>query len=139
MSGYDPEHVRGSVVVVPVHRGRFALLRRGPTDPWLPGRWNFPGGGIDPGETPRLAASRELAEEAGYLVPPSRLRGVGVKSGPGYRIHVFWFEAPHRGVRFPDLEHDAARWVTPRRIGRLPTIPHVADIARAVSGRRHAD
>jgi len=34
----------------------------------LPPRWITPGGGIDPGETPRQAAARELFEETGLSV-----------------------------------------------------------------------
>mgnify|MGYP000551004481 FL=1 len=34
----------------------------------LPPRWLTPGGGIDPGETPRQAAARELFEETGLSV-----------------------------------------------------------------------
>ena len=34
----------------------------------LPPRWLTPGGGIDPGETPRQAAVRELYEETGLKV-----------------------------------------------------------------------
>ena len=37
-----------------------------------PGAWQMPQGGIDPGETPREAALRELAEETGLPPPPSR-------------------------------------------------------------------
>ncbi|MDT0265543.1 NUDIX hydrolase [Streptomyces sp. DSM 44915] len=41
------------------------------------GCWELPGGGIDPGESPRRAAARELWEETGQRLAPERLRFVG--------------------------------------------------------------
>ena len=47
------------------------------TDPGIADRhwWVTPGGGIDPGETERQAAVRELAEETGLQISESRLIG----------------------------------------------------------------
>lgn len=54
-----------------------AALMLADTDPGLPGTrwWVTPGGGIDPGETARQTAVRELAEETGLVVEPDRLLG----------------------------------------------------------------
>lgn len=39
--------------------------------------WELPGGGIEPGESPRAAAVRELWEETAQLLEPGELRFVG--------------------------------------------------------------
>src|ERR1700752_3516829 len=55
--------------------------------------WNFPGGTIRRGETPEMAARRELAEEIG-LTPESALRPAGDACGvwDGRQDRVTFFE-----------------------------------------------
>lgn len=63
-------------VVVLDHDNRALLINE--VDPEAPGRtsyWLTPGGGIDPGESPREAAVRELYEEIGLRAQPDDLRG----------------------------------------------------------------
>src|ERR1035437_7863741 len=47
-------------------RGRFLICRRKP-EQVHPLKWEFPGGKVEPGETPELALARELEEELGIL------------------------------------------------------------------------
>ncbi|SDC92643.1 NUDIX domain-containing protein [Geodermatophilus telluris] len=54
----------------------FLLVRRSWTLRHHPGEFAFPGGGIDPGETPVAAAIRECHEETGMLIDPERVLGV---------------------------------------------------------------
>jgi 8-oxo-dGTP pyrophosphatase MutT (NUDIX family) len=58
--------------------GRILLVRH------VEGRWQLPGGAVDPGETPAGALRRECMEEMGVVVEPVRI--VGVYGGPNHRI-----------------------------------------------------
>ncbi|WP_084458129.1 A/G-specific adenine glycosylase [Desulfocurvus vexinensis] len=50
-----------------VHRGRVFVQKRAPGDVWG-GLWEFPGGCVEPGETPAQAVVREFMEETGFAV-----------------------------------------------------------------------
>ena len=52
--------------------GRVLLAKR-PTGRPLAGLWEFPGGKVEPGETPDTALIRELEEELGIKVAPKCL------------------------------------------------------------------
>lgn len=49
------------------------LLRRSEKSSFVPNAWVFPGGAIEPDETPAAAAARETREEAGLSLDPHEL------------------------------------------------------------------
>jgi ADP-ribose pyrophosphatase YjhB (NUDIX family) len=63
--------------VVPDSEGRILLIRRTDNN-----YWSIPGGGVEPGESVRQAAVREVKEETGV---DCEIRGlIGVYSDPGH-------------------------------------------------------
>jgi len=50
--------------------GRVLVLERSEREEWYPGVWNFPGGGVDEGESFHDAVRRETLEETGLVVEP---------------------------------------------------------------------
>jgi ADP-ribose pyrophosphatase YjhB (NUDIX family) len=66
-------------VMVLDDRGRLLLVRDAGMNLWA-----TPGGAVDPDEAPADAAVREMWEETGLLVAPSRV--LGVYGGPDFRL-----------------------------------------------------
>ena len=58
-------HIKLSVCAVVVREGRFLVVKRSPTDDFLPNCWEFVGGGVEEKETVKNALIREIKEEVG--------------------------------------------------------------------------
>jgi ADP-ribose pyrophosphatase YjhB (NUDIX family) len=64
--------------------GRVLLVRESED-----GRWTLPGGWADVGDTPSLAAVREVKEESGYDVVPTKLAAVYDRNRHGHPVIPF--------------------------------------------------
>jgi A/G-specific adenine glycosylase len=110
-------HVIAAVAALE-HRGRWLVQRRAPSG-LLGGLWEFPGGKVEPGESPSEACRREIAEETGFS--SVELRPVGeVRHAYSHftvTIHVFAGRLSAAPLR---RAARGARWVTPEEFRRLP-------------------
>lgn len=107
--------------------GRVLLASR-PPGKVMAGLWEFPGGKVDPGETPEAALVRELAEELGIDVRESCLAPLAFAS---HDYDIFHMLMPLYAVRqwrgvVEAREGQDLRWVLPTRMAGLPMPP--ADI-----------
>lgn len=64
------------------------LLIEKRTPLWQRGRFNLPGGKLEPGETPEQAAARELWEETGIQCHIENVHKVGTIDDGDYIVHV---------------------------------------------------
>jgi len=95
--------------------GRVLLLRRSPNDRSFAHAWCFPGGRVDPGETPEVAVMREVAEETGLRVHLRDALGPRLIGSAGrtveLAIHRFVARASDDRVVLSE-EHVDFRWLT---------------------------
>lgn len=93
---------------------RLLFLRRAPDRALGPGKWGFPAGHIETGETPEACAWRELAEEIGgvHQVDLHAQRGPVRDTcyGGRYEIHLFHLHW-QGGTIMLNHEHTAFAWI----------------------------
>ena len=114
--------------------GRALILQRGSTAPWMPLRWNLPGGGIDAGETAEDAAVREAQEEAG-LTPQAPSLLTELEYAPGRLLAVFVAES-YVGKLAVNWESCAHAWVRESQLSSYEFVPTVEDALRQAFGTR---
>ena len=114
------------------------LVARRTAPPQFAGMWEFPGGKVEPGETPESALHRELREELGIgVVLGAELAapepdGWPLNDKAAMRV---WFAEVGDGDPRPLEDHDELRWVSIREGDEalsLPWIPADLPIVQAL-------
>ncbi len=108
--------VVGALVVDDLAAPTRLLAARRTTPPELAGRWELPGGKVEPGETPQQALHRELHEELAVAVEVgAELPGPDQGCWPiSAALEMrLWFVRVVRGWPQPLGSHDLLRWLTP--------------------------
>ncbi len=117
------------------------LVQQRPEGTAMAGLWEFPGGKIEPGESPEAALARELVEELGIVVEPADLAPMTFASAPLGTRHLLlllfhctsWQGEPQA------LHATALRWSTIDELYMLPMppadLPLLGIIAQMQDGR----
>ena len=118
----NPIRVVGAVF----HDGeRFLACRKKPGKP-LEGHWEFPGGKIEPGETPEQALTREIREELNLIAEVGQKVTTTTYEYDFATIELttFYCTLVDGDLRLTD--HDDTKWVTSTEAAHLTWAP--ADI-----------
>lgn len=114
---------RVSVVgAVIVRDGLILAAQRGP-EMATPGVWEFPGGKVEPGETPAEALRRELREELGCEVGVGDLVARSEHEYPGGTVVLATYRCTLRAGEPRAIEHRGLRWLTAAELGDLAWAP----------------
>jgi 8-oxo-dGTP diphosphatase len=131
--------VQAVVAAALVNRRGDVLIAQRPPGKWQAGRWEFPGGKIEPGETGEQAVRRELAEELGVRVEVATELGLFRHDYADRSVEItLWLVLRHQGDP-QGLDGQALQWLPAAALDAadlleadLPMLP----VLRAALGSR---
>ena len=109
------------VAAVIQHRGRIFATQRGYGE--FKDGWEFPGGKIEPNETPQQALRREIKEELDTDIEVKDLIDTIDYDYPTFHLtmHCFWCTV--KSGKLELLEHEDAKWLTKEELERVDWLP----------------
>ena len=85
--------------------------------------WEFPGGKIEPGETPEEALAREIKEELDTEIAIGKLVYVVEYDYPQFHLTMYCYFCRVISGDLVLKEHEAARWLTKESLDSVDWLP----------------
>ena len=95
--------------------------------------WEFPGGKVEPGESPEDAIVREIKEELKAEIKVTGFLTTVEHDYPTFHLSMdcFWAELVN-GTEMTLLEHEAAKWLTIDEIDSVEWLPADVKVVDAI-------
>jgi 8-oxo-dGTP diphosphatase len=124
----NPQVIVGAAIIAD---GRvLACARADP--PEMAGRWEFPGGKVEPGEDDAAALARECMEELGVRVRVGGRVGEEVPLGQGRSVLRVYAARLCEGDEPRLIEHQEMRWLAVDELSDVAWLPADAPIVAAL-------
>lgn len=109
------------VAAIIIHNNKVFATQRGYGE--FKGSWEFPGGKIEPGETPQKALVREIREELDTEIIVGDLLETVEYDYPGFHLSMDCFLCAVQSGNLVLKEHEAARWLTVETLDKVDWLP----------------
>ena len=103
------------------HNGRVFATQRGYGE--FKDGWEFPGGKMEPGETPQQALMREIREELDTEIEVGSLVETVEYDYPNFHLTMHCFLCTIRSGELVLKEHEAAKWLTRAELDSVDWLP----------------
>ncbi|MDR0702521.1 MAG: Nudix family hydrolase [Azoarcus sp.] len=131
MTAKNRKRIEVAAGVIVRDDGRFLLGQRA-ADTFYPGYWEFPGGKVEPGESPAGALCRELHEELGIRVESFYPWIVRVHEYEHASVRLHFFEVTRWRGNIRDHVHAALAWIAADE-ACTPMLPANGPVFRALA------
>jgi 8-oxo-dGTP diphosphatase len=121
------------VAAVIITDGRVLACERA-SPPEAAGRWEFPGGKVEPGESDQQALVRECVEELGVRVEVGDRVGPDVPLAHGRAVLRVFAVRLIGGDQPRALEHRSMRWLAADQLDSVPWLPADQPIVAELPG-----
>ncbi len=92
------------------------------------GGWEFPGGKIEPGETPQQALAREIHEELDLHIRVEQCIHTVERDYPAFHLRLHCFACFICGGRLQLREHTDSRWLSLDTLDSVSWLPADEDV-----------